>query len=67
MPTPLSLSIQVDSNEGKIYLNSDLDDLLKRACSLAFNCLKYNPKRKNDRSLCDDINAPKQLLNQSTN
>ena len=50
-------TIAVTSNEGKIYLNSDLDDLLKRACSWASGYLKNNPKMKDDRHLCDDINT----------
>lgn len=52
-----SEAIAVDSNEGRTYLNSDLDDLLARACSWASDYLKNNPKMKDDRTLCDDINT----------
>ncbi|WP_392477282.1 hypothetical protein [Nostoc sp. C110] len=52
-----SKAIALDSNEGRIYLNSDLDDLLARACSWASDYLKNNPKMKDDRHLCDDINT----------
>ncbi|MBC1296544.1 PD40 domain-containing protein, partial [Nostoc sp. UCD122] len=57
--SPSGKTIAVDSNEGKIYLNLDLDDLLKRACSWASDYLKNNPNMKNDRHLCDDINPQK--------
>ncbi|ACC78809.1 hypothetical protein [Nostoc punctiforme] len=50
-------TIELNSNEGKIYLNNNLDDLLKRACKLASGYLKNNPNMKNDRTLCDDINT----------
>jgi WD40 repeat protein len=55
--SPSGETIAVDSNEGKIYLNLDLDDLLKRACSWASGYIKNNPNMKNDRTLCDDINT----------
>ena len=57
--SPSGETIAVDSNEGKIYLNLDLDDLLKRACSWASGYIKNNPNMKNDRTLCDDINTQK--------
>jgi WD40 repeat protein len=51
-------TIAVTSNEGKIYLNDNLDDLLKRACKLASGYLKNNRNvGDSDRSLCDDINT----------
>jgi WD40 repeat protein len=52
-------TIELNSNEGKIYLNDNLDDLLKRACKLASGYLKNNPNMKDDRHLCDDINPQK--------
>ncbi|MBE8999266.1 hypothetical protein IQ274_13815 [Nostoc sp. LEGE 12447] len=51
-------TIELDSNEGKIYLNDNLDDLLKRACSWASGYLKNNSNvADSDRTLCDDINT----------
>ncbi len=55
--SPSGQTIAVTSNEGKIYFNSDLDDLLKRACSWASGYIKNSPKMKDDRHLCDDINT----------
>ncbi len=56
---PFSLDVQtisVTNNEGTILLNTDLDDLLNRACSWASAYLKNNHKVPDgDRKICDDI------------
>jgi WD40 repeat protein/tetratricopeptide (TPR) repeat protein len=49
--------IRVSNNEGTLLLNTDLDDLLKRACGLASGYLKNNPNVSvGEQKLCDDIN-----------
>ncbi|MEH2012383.1 WD40 repeat domain-containing protein [Nostoc sp.] len=50
-------TIDITNNEGTLLLNTDLDDLLKRACGWAHGYLKNNPKVSvDDQKLCDDIN-----------
>ena len=49
-------TISVTNNEGTLLLNTDLDDLLNRACSWASGYLKNNDKVPvGDRRICDDI------------
>ena len=52
--SPHVQTITVTNNEGTLLLNTDLDDLLKRACGWASGYLKNNPKVPNgDKHLCD--------------
>lgn len=52
--SPHGETIRVTNNEGTLLLNTDLDDLLQRACSLASGYLQNNSKVLNgDKNLCD--------------
>ncbi|MDF5730634.1 MAG: WD40 repeat domain-containing protein, partial [Rhizonema sp. PD38] len=49
-------TISVANNEGTLLLNTDLDDLLNRACGWASAYLKNNQNVPDgDRKICDDI------------
>lgn len=48
-------TIAIASGEGVSTMSLDLDELLRRSCSLAHNYLKNNPRVESDRALCDDI------------
>lgn len=54
--SPEVQTISVTNNEGTLLLNTDLDDLLQRACSWASGYLKNNQKvSDDDRKICNDI------------
>lgn len=49
-------TLSFTDSQGMLVLNSDLDDLLSRACQWASGYLKNNPNiSKSDRALCDDV------------
>ncbi len=53
--SPDGKNIAVSSDDGILSLSLDLNELLKRSCSLARDYLHNNPKVRSDRTLCDDI------------